>query len=164
MSLRRAALGAAVVLTALLLQTALSALPGPGPELLLLVTLAFAIAEGPASGAGTGFVAGLLADLSADHEVGRLALAYVLAGFLAGLIRTGPDRSRLAVLGAVAAGAVVAVTAYATEGVLLTDPRTTFAAWSGALADTVAGCVLLAPVVVPVVGALVRRLDDEPRW
>ena len=164
MSVRRGALGAAVVLTALLLQTGmLSWLPGPTPELLLLVVLAFAVAEGPASGAGTGFCAGLLVDLGADHELGRVALAYTLAGFVGGVRRTGPGRSRVAVLGSVAAGATLAVTAYAAEGVLLSDPRTTFTAWVGALAATVAGCVLLAPVVLPLVGVLVRRLHEEPR-
>ena len=164
MSVRRGALGAAVVLTALLVQSAvLPRVPGPTPELLLLVVLAFALAEGPASGAGTGFVAGFLVDVGSDQELGRMALAYALAGYLAGVVRTGPDRSRLASLGAVAAGAMLAVTAYAVEGVLLSDPRTTFTAWVGALAATVAGCVLLAPLVVPTVGVLVRRLDEEPR-
>ena len=163
MSARRGALGAAVVLTALLAQTGvLSRLPGPTPELLLLVVLAFAVAEGPTSGVVTGFIAGLLVDVSAPGELGRVALAYALAGYVAGVV-TGPDRSRLSVLGAVAAGAALAVTAYALEGVLLADPRTTFTAWAGALATTVAGCVLLAPVVVPIVGVLVRRLYEEPR-
>ncbi len=164
MSVRRGALGAAVVLTALLLQSAvLFRIPGPAPELLLLVVLAFAVVEGPASGAGTGFIAGFLVDAGSDQELGRVALAYALAGYLAGVVRTGPDRSRFAFLGAVAAGAMLAVTAYAVEGVLLSDPRTTFTAWVGALAATVAGCVLLAPLVVPMVGVLVRRLDEDPR-
>lgn len=160
MTPRRTALGAAVVLTALLLQVSLlPRLPGPAPELLLVVVVAFARAEGPASGSLTGFVAGLLADLQADHELGRVALAYALAGHVAGLVPAGPDRSRLLPLGMAALAAAVAVTAFAAEGVLLADPRTTVSAWAGATAATVGWCVLLAPLVVPLVGALVRRLD-----
>jgi rod shape-determining protein MreD len=162
---RRLALGAAVLLTAWLLQGAvLSQLPLPGaaPDLLLVVIVGFALAEGPGSGALTGFVAGLLVDLGADHELGRVALAYALAGYVAGLVHDGPDRSRLLPLGVVAAAAAVAVTAFAAEGVLLSDPRTTVSAWATGLAATVAWCAVLAPLVVPVVGALVRRLDDDP--
>lgn len=164
MTPRRVALGAAVVLTAVLLQGVLSVLPLPGaaPDLLIVVVAAFALAEGPASGALTGFAAGLLVDLGADHELGRVALAYVLAGYVAGLVHDRPDRSRLLPLGVVAAAGAVAVTTYFAEGVLLSDPRTTVAAWGAGLAATVAWCVVLAPLVVPLVGVLVRRLDDDP--
>ena len=162
MTVRRLALGAAVVLTALLLQGAvLSRLPGP-PDLLLVVVVAFALAEGTSSGAVTGFVAGLLVDAQADHELGRVALAYALAGSFAGLVHDRPDRSRLLPLGVAAVAAALAVTAYAAQGVLLADPRTTVSAWGSGLAATVIWCVLLAPVVVPLVGLLVRRLDDDP--
>lgn len=165
--MRRVALGVAVVLTALLLQGVLSglpllsALPGPAPDLLLLVVVAFALAEGPSSGAVTGFAAGLLVDVGADHELGRVALAYALAGHVAGLVRTGPDRSRLLPLGVVAGAGLVAVTAYAAQGVLLDDPRVSVAAWGSGLAATVVGCVLLAPLVLPAVRALVGRLERD---
>lgn len=164
MSPRRLALGAAVVLTALLLQGLLSRLPLPGaaPDLLLVVVVAFALAEGPSSGALTGFVAGLLVDLGADHELGRVALAYALAGYVAGLVHDRPDRSRLLPLGVVAAAAGIAVTSFFAEGVLLSDPRTTVSAWGAGLLATVVWCVVLAPVVVPLVAVLVRRLDDDP--
>lgn len=165
MTPRRFALGAAVVLTALLLQGAVLShlpLPGAAPDLLLVVVVAFALAEGPTSGAVTGFVAGLLVDAGADHELGRVALAYALAGYVAGLVHDRPDRSRLLPLGVVAGAAGVAVTAFAAEGILFADPRTTVAAWAAGLAATVVWCVVLAPLVVPLVAVLVRRLDDDP--
>ena len=166
MTVRRVALGAAVVLLALLVQTVLlSRLPLPGavPDLLLVVVVAFALALGSRAGAVTGMGAGLLADLGSDHELGRLALAYVLAGHVAGLVRRGPKRSALLAPLGVAGCAVLAVSAYASEAVLLGDPRATLSAWAGGTAATVTYCVVLTPVVVPVVGLLVRRLDpDQP--
>lgn len=162
--MRRVALGAAVLLTALLLQGALlSRLPGP-PDLLLVAVVAFALAEGSTSGAVTGFVAGLLVDVSADHELGRVALAYAVAGHVAGRVhdRGGLSRrERSPLLGPFVAGAaaVVAVSSYALQGVLLGDPRTTVGAWAAAVAATVGWCVVLAVPVVPLVASLVRRLD-----
>ncbi len=161
---RRVLLGAATVLTALLLQGLVS-LQEWVPlrvDLLLVVVVAFALAEGPASGAVTGFVAGLLVDVGADHELGRVALAYALAGHVAGLLALRPERSRLLPYAVTAAAAAVAVTAYAVQGVLLADPRTTVSAWVPALAATVVGCVVLAVPVVPLVAGLVRRLDPDP--
>lgn len=166
MTPRRLALGVAVLLTALLVQTVLLSrlpLPGATPDLLLVVVVAFALAEGPASGAVTGLFAGLLADLGADHALGRVALAYVVVGYAAGLVYDGPDRSVLlpaAVVGLAAAGAV---TVFSAEGILLGDPRTTVAAYLRGTATTVLYCVALTPLVVPAVGALARRLDPDRR-
>ena len=170
MSLRRALLSVAVLLTALLLQsTVLSRLPLPGgaPDLLLVVVVAFALTEGPLSGTLTGFTAGLLTDLGADHELGRTALALALVGYGAGLVHDDPsygtsgERSTLVPFLVVGLGAVAAVTVYAAEGLLLGDARITGGAWISALLGTAAYCVLLTPFVVPVVGALVRRVGPD---
>ena len=83
MTVQRFLLGASSIITALLLQaTVIGRLPLPGaaPDLVLVLVIAFALAEGPMSGMATGFVAGLLADGMSAHEMGRLALAYALAG------------------------------------------------------------------------------------
>lgn len=163
--MRRFLLGATTVVTALLLQsTVLARLPLPGgvPDLLLVLVVAFALVEGPLSGAVTGFVAGLLADLGADHELGRSALVYALAGYLAGLLQDERPRSRLLPLGVVALAAAGAVGVYALEGLLLGDPRITSGAFWRSLGGTVTYSVVLTPIVVPVVGALVRRLDPDP--
>ncbi len=170
MTVRRLLLSVATVLTALLVQsTVLTRLPLPGgaPDLLLVLVVAYALAEGPLSGTVTGFCAGLLADLTSDHELGRTALVLALVGYVAGLVHDDPsygggERSTLlpfAVVGLAAAGAV---TVYAAEGLLLGDPRITTSAWLSAIVGTTAYCVLLTPFVVPVVGALVRGVGRDP--
>lgn len=162
---RRLALGTGLVLAALVLQsTVLSRLPLPGaaPDLVLVVVVGFALAEGSLPGTVTGFAAGLLADLGADHELGRTALVLTLVGYLAGLFADDGPGSRLVaplVVGVAAAGAV---TLYAAEGILLGDPRITGDAYAAAMSGTVPYSVLLTPLVVPLVGSLVRRLDLDP--
>lgn len=162
---RRVLLGLAAVLTALLLQTAVLArlpLPAGVPDLLLVLVVAFALVEGSLAGMLTGFASGLLLDLGADHELGRAALVYALVGYGAGLLSDDRPSSRALPLIAVAVAAVGAVTTYAVEGLLLGDPRITAAAFWPSLAGTTTYSVLLTPLVVPVVGALVRRLGDDP--
>ena len=138
------------------------------PDALLLVALMAGLTAGPERGAIVGFCAGLLADLTSDHELGRTALVLALVGYVAGLVHDDPtyggsgERSTLlpfAVVGLAAAGAV---TVFAAEGLLLGDPRITGSAWLTALVGTTAYCVLLTPFVVPVVGALVRRVGRDP--
>ena len=165
MTPRRLLLGAVTVVTALLLQTTVLArlpLPGGAPDLLLVLVVAFALVEGPLSGAVTGFVAGLLADLGADHELGRLALVYVLVGYAAGLLAEDRPRSSVLPVLTVAAAGTGAVALYALEGLLLGDPRVTGSALRASLAGTVTYSVLLTPLVVPLVRLLVRRLDPDP--
>ena len=175
MTARRLLLGVATVVPAVLLQTTVLArlpLPGGAPDLLLVLVVAFALAEGPLSGTLTGFAAGLLADLGADHELGRTALVLALVGYVAGLVHDDPsyggsgERSTLLPFVVVGLSAAAAVTVFAAEGVLLSDPRVTGSAYLRALAGTVPYCVLLTPFVLPVIGALVRRLDQDPlrRW
>lgn len=164
MTTTRFLLGAATVLTALLLQTAvLPALPLPGapPELCVVLVVAFALAEGPLSGAVTGFVAGLGADLLSDHELGRLALAYALVGAASGQVGDESERPTLTPFAVVAAAATGAVLLFAGEGLLLGDPRVSGEALARSLTSAVPYAVLLTPLVVPVVAALVRRLDPE---
>lgn len=165
MTTQRFLLGAASIVTALLLQlTVIGRLPVPGaaPDLLLVLVIAFAIAEGPMSGMVTGFVAGLLADGLSTHEIGRLALAYAVAGYLTGMLRDDTERSTLQPFGAVALGALTALVAYTLEGVLLGDPRITLEPVLRAAVSSVPYDVVLTPFVVPLVAGLVRRLDVDP--
>lgn len=157
-------LGAASVLTALLLQTTVLArlpLPGAAPDLLLVLVVAFALVEGPGSGMATGFVTGLLADLGSDHELGRLALAYVVVGYLAGTATGEPDRSVLQPFAVVAVCATAALLVFSAEGVLLGDPRVTVSAFGRSLVSAVPYSVALTPIVIPLVEALVDRLDPR---
>lgn len=161
----RTLLGVVSVVTALLLQiTVMERLPLPGaaPDLLLVLVLGFALAEGQLSGTVTGFCAGLLADCFASHEIGRLALAYALAGFVAGAFSDESERSAFLPFSVVALGALVSLGAFAFEGVLLGDDRITLPAVTRAALSTVPYCVVLTPFVVPLVTGLVRRLDVDP--
>jgi rod shape-determining protein MreD len=162
---RRRLVLALLVVTAVVLQTGVVArlpLPGSPADLVLVLVAAVGLLEGPRTGMLTGFAAGLLADLSADHELGRLALAYVLVGFLAGLLQDdvgGPVVVPLVTGGVAAAVAVLAV---AGLGVLLGDPRVTGGALWRSMASTVPYCAALTPVVVPPVAALLRRAARRP--
>ena len=165
MTLQRFLLGAATILTALLLQTTILTqlpLPGAAPDLLLVLVVAFALAEGPLSGMSTGFAAGLLADLSADHQLGRLALVYTVVGYIAGLIEDDNDRSTILPFVAVAVSAAAGVLVFAAEGALLGDPRITLGATGRSLVSSVPYAVVLTPFVVPVIALLVRRVELDP--
>lgn len=165
MTAQRFLLGAAAVLTALLLQLAVIGrlpLPGAAPDLLLVLVVGFALAEGPLAGIITGFVAGLLADSVGDHQLGRLALAYVVVGYVTGLLQDDTERSTLRPFLAVAFGAVAGLTVYAGEAILLGDSRIGVHAIVRSAISTVPYDVILTPFVVPVVTGLVRRLDPDP--
>ena len=165
MTTRRFLLATATVLTALLLQDAVIGrlpLPGAAPDLLLVLVIAYALAEGPVSGMTTGFVAGVLADSLADHALGRLALVYAVVGYGTGFIEDDTERSTLVPFLAVGAGAFVAVLLFAGEGMLLGDPRVTLHAVVRSLLSSVPYAVVLTPFVVPALNALVRRVDPEP--
>ena len=165
MTFQRFLLGAASVLTALLLQLTVVArlpLPGVAPDLLLVLVVAFALTEGPMSGMTTGFIAGLLADALSVHEMGRLALAYAVAGYFAGLLQDDTERSTLLPFGAVLLGALAALGAFSFEGILLADRHISLYSVLRTAISSVPYDVVLTPFVVPVVSGLVRRLDVDP--
>jgi rod shape-determining protein MreD len=87
---RRTLLLAIVVISALLLQTTVFAdvrLLGARPELMYLLTIAFAVLEGPASGAATGFVGGMAQDFLLNQPKGITALTLTLLGYAIGMLR-----------------------------------------------------------------------------
>lgn len=164
MSPARWTLGAATVLTALLLQTTVLArlpLPGQPPDLVLVLVIAFALCAGPTCGLATGFVAGLLADLQSDHELGRLALTYLVVGYLAGLGSDEREHSMIRSILVGGAGALAALGITLTLGVLLDDPRVSVSAVDLGVLAAIAYDVALTPIVVPVVALLVRHLDRD---
>ena len=169
MTVPRAALAVVLLSTAVVLQTAvLSRIPLPGatPDLVLLVLVGLALAQGPVSGAVTGFFAGLLLDLvpPADGTVGRWALVMCLVGFAAGRSRDTVGRSTFRPLLVVAGLAAAAIAGYALLGLLLGDPRVTWTALTESLPTAVLYDVLLTPFVVPFVMSLARRVEPEPSW
>jgi rod shape-determining protein MreD len=87
---RRPLLLAAVILTALILQTTVFSdvnLLGAKPELMYLLTICFAVLEGPASGAVTGFAGGMAQDFLLDSPKGITALTLTLLGYAVGMAR-----------------------------------------------------------------------------
>ena len=162
--MRRNLLTVAVVLTALLLQAVVVnrlPLPGYGPDLTVLIVVAFALTAGPTYGVVLGFIAGLAADVlpPADHTLGRLALAYAVVGYLAGLVEDVEERSVLTTVAVVAIASGVAVILYAGVGALVGDHRITADAVAHSLASTVIYDVVLAPFVVPLIALAVRRAE-----
>jgi rod shape-determining protein MreD len=136
-------------------------LPGGHPDLLVLVVVAFGLASGPQRGALLGFFAGLLADVMppAAHIAGRLAFAYTIVGYIAGLFEDPEESSVLTAILLVAGGSAAAVLLYAAVGGLLGDARVTADMTVHSLVATVVYDVLLAPFVVPIVSGLARRLE-----
>ena len=169
MLLVRAVAFLAVLLLAVVLQVSFFgffAYDGVVPNLVLLVVVGSALARGPELAVVLGFVGGLLVDLAppADHIAGRWALALVVAGYLAGRVRSDAGRSPLVALATVAATSFVATSVFALSGLLLSEP----ALGPGAAVD-LAGIgrvilvallydLLLAPFVLPPTMALSHRL------
>jgi rod shape-determining protein MreD len=160
----RVAVAAALVVTALILQVAVFpqfAWEGIVPNLCLLVVVAAALVRGPSFAATLGFFAGLLLDLAppADHVAGRWALALVVVGFVAGLMRQDTRPSASTVVATVAVSSLVGTSVYALTGVVLGDG----VAGSGDLVQVILVAllwdVLLTPLVLPAVMRLLARLE-----
>jgi len=87
---RRTLLLLAVIVSALLLQTTVFAdvlLLGAKPELLYLLTIAFAFLDGPSAGAISGFAAGMAEDFFLNQPKGITALTLTLLGYGVGMLR-----------------------------------------------------------------------------
>ena len=139
---------------------------GVVPDLALLVVLATALVRGPEYAALVGFAAGLLLDVSppADHTAGRWALAFVVVGYLAGMVRYDARSSALAAVAVVAAGSFIATSLFALSGLVLGDPGVSVDAVLRVLPIAVGYDVLLTPFVVPVCVVLLGRLQPAPEW
>jgi rod shape-determining protein MreD len=170
MNPRRVALVALLLIVALALQTAVLTripLPGATPDVVLLLVVGIALAEGPMPGLLAGFSSGLALDVvpPADHAVGRYAFVLTLVGYLAGLAQDEAERSVVmpfVVVGAASAGATAL---YAGLGALFSETGVEGRMLLGLLPSAVLYDVLLAPFVVPVVMALARRTEaDLVRW
>ncbi|MGH3423124.1 MAG: rod shape-determining protein MreD [Nocardioidaceae bacterium] len=167
---------ARVLLLALLLLAALTvqisvfphlAVTGVVPDVVLVLVVVVALAEGPQFGAQFGLVAGLALDLAppADHTLGRWALALVAVGYLAGLVRQDAGRSTVATVVTAAACAFIGTSLFAISGIVLGDPGVTVERVLGVLPLTVAYDVLLALVAARPVRAWLARVEPrQVRW
>lgn len=157
---------AAMLIVALTLQVGLFsqlAVAGVVPNLVLLVVIGAAIIRGPEYAAILGFVGGAMIDLAppADHTAGRWALAFVIAAYLAGLVRRDADESAVAAVLTVAGCSFVATSVFALSGLVLGDPGVTVARAFTVVPLSVLYDVVVAPVVIPLVVAAFRRLDPR---
>ena len=160
----RVAAAAGLVVVALILQVAIFphlAWEGIVPNFCLLVVVAAALVRGPSFAATLGFFAGLLLDLAppADHVAGRWALALVVVGYVAGMMRQDTRPSASTVVATVAVSSFVGTSVYALTGIVLGDA----AAGSGDLVRVIVVAllwdVLLTPLVLPGVMRLLTRLE-----
>ncbi len=158
------AVAAGLVVVALILQVAIFphlAWEGIVPNFCLLVVVAAALVRGPSFAATLGFFAGLMLDLAppADHVAGRWALALVVVGYVAGMMRQDTRPSASTVVATVAVSSFVGTSVYALTGVVLGDG----AAGSGDLFRVIVVAllwdVLLTPLVLPGVMRLLTRLE-----
>lgn len=151
-----------VLATAALLQTAflpLLALGGFRPDLLLLLTVAFALRDGAATGTRVGFAAGLLTDLLLQQSaVGLSALVYVGIGYTVGAVRPYlAQGSVTAPLLLAFLSGLIGTAGYGLLSRLMGDQRFTVELVTSASLFVAFLNTLLAPPVL----ALVRRLDDR---
>ena len=166
----RIAVLAALVVLAVNLQVGFFsalAIAGVVPDVALLVVVAAALVRGPEYAAVLGFGAGLALDLAppADHTVGRWALALVVTGYLAGLVRSDAHRSAVAAVVTVAASAFIGTSLFALSGLVLGDRGVTVEAVLRVVPIAVCYDVALTPLVLPPVGWLLRRTAPmRTRW
>lgn len=88
--MRRGIAWAAIIITALLLQSTIFSqikLWGAKPELMYVITVALALLEGPATGALAGFSAGMAQDFLLHQPKGITALTLTILGYVVGMMR-----------------------------------------------------------------------------
>jgi len=137
---------------------------GAGPDLVLLVVAALALAGGPMAGVLTGFLAGLALDVAppGSHFTGQYALVFCLVGYFCGLLADDASgdaeqgHTALFEIVVTAAGAVCGEALLALLGVMLSDPRVTWPAITNVLPAAMAYNVLLCPFVLYAVAAALR--------
>jgi rod shape-determining protein MreD len=154
----------AVIVAALLMQTTVFAdvrLLGARPELTYLVTIVFAMIEGPASGAVTGFAGGMAQDFLLNNTPkGITALALTLLGYAVGLLRQYiVSPSPLLPVLLVSAGTFVGVVFYGVVSFLLGQLDTSWTYLVRVAALSGAYNAILTPILYPVL----RRLAEGSR-
>jgi rod shape-determining protein MreD len=161
--MRRVISLAAIIVTALLLQSTIFAqmkLFGVRPELMYLVTILIAIIEGPGEGMVVGFVGGLAQDFMLNSPKGLTALTLTLLGYGIGLTRqyiTSPSPLLPTVL--VGIGTAAGVLFYEVVGFLLGQvEQPLFYTIKVPLLTGLYGAVL-TPFVYP----LIRRMCERSR-
>jgi rod shape-determining protein MreD len=159
---QRVSVVALVLVTAAILQTSLLpflALSGFRPDLLLLVTIAFALRDGSLTGMRVGFAGGILSDLLLNESpVGLTALVFVGIAYAVGVVRPflAPD-SWTAPMTLSVMGTLVGVAGYGLlSAVLAEDPIA-----MGLIVQASLVSAIYALLLAPIVYGLVRRLSEQ---
>jgi rod shape-determining protein MreD len=143
------------------------AFPGDaGPDLVLVLVAALALANGPLIGTLTGFWAGLALDVAppGSHFTGQNALVFCLIGYACGLLAdlssgdgtAEPGHTALFEIVVTAVGAVCGEALAALLGVMLSDPRVTWPAITHVLPVTAIYDVVACPFVLYAAAAALR--------
>ena len=164
--LRIAVISATGVIVALMLQLTLLArlgLPGATPDLVVVVVVALALGYGPGIGGIAGFVAGLAVDIAppAEGVVGLNALIYLVIGWVAGSIIDVRDRTVLLLLALTSFSAGAAALLVAVLEAALGSDGVVWDLVPGIVLSSMLYALVLAPVVLPVTGMVIRKLTPE---
>jgi rod shape-determining protein MreD len=126
---------------------------GIGPDLLILVVVAFAIGERPRAAAVAGFSAGLLRDLLLTTPKGLSAFAYAVTAYGAALV--GVPRGVGPVVGLFAASTFASQLLYGLGAVFL-GPQVDPSPLPRMLIVTTAYNALISPLLMPLLRRVVR--------
>lgn len=128
-------------------------LAGLGPDLLILVVVAFGIGERPRTAATAGFLAGLVRDLLLTTPVGLSAFAYAVTAYGASL--AGIPRGVGPVVGLFAVATFASQLLYGLGAVFL-GPQVDPSPLPRMLLVTTAYNALISPLLVPLLNRVVR--------
>ena len=166
MWIRQTVVCASIIVVAGMLQLTLLSrlgLPGATPDLVVVCVVALALAYGPVTGAVVGFAAGLTLGFTppAGGVIGIQALVFLVIGFLTGAVIDPRDRTVPILVGMVGLSTGAAALAYA---LILAAFGSNQVSWQEVptlvLTSSLYG-LLLAPIVVPTISWLVRRITPE---
>ena len=138
-------------------------LPGATPDLVVVTIVALALAYGPLPGAIAGFSAGILMGLAPpfDGILGVQAILFTIVGLITGAVVDPRDRSVPVIMGMVGLSTGGVVLLHALFLAVLSGERVVWDTVPGlALTGALYG-LILAPLVVPGIGRIVRTLTPE---
>jgi len=138
-------------------------LPGATPDLVVVTVVALALAYGPLPGAIAGFAAGMLLGMAPpfDGILGVQAIILTVVGLVTGAVVDPRDRSVPVIMGMVglSTGGVVLLNALVLS--VLSGGRVVWDIVPGLTLTAALYGLLLAPLVVPGIGKIVRSLTPE---
>jgi rod shape-determining protein MreD len=152
-----------LLVTAVLIDTVMLSglsIAGVTPSIVVLTVVAVGLTDGAESGTRYGFAAGLLVDLLSGGLVGLSALVLLLVGFGSGVVRPFLTSSTLLTqVVAAAIGGAFAVFGYGVLSLLFGPEGQSGGAVLVGSVVAAGMSALLAPLVLPPVSSVLRRVD-----